>query len=448
MTRPARLPNALVAFAVAALVIIPTVSRAQVPPTTGFEQSGGANWTTHAEEVAFLEAVAASSPRVRLSEIGRTLEDRPIHLVELGFPEPQGVEAALEQPTVLFVCTQHGNEPAGREACLKWLRDLAFTEDPVLLRQLQKQTILFIPSANPDGRARNTRGNREGTDINRDHLNLETPEARAIAEVARDWQPDSVVDLHEFGSTPGVYDDEILYLWTRNLNADPQVRAQAKTLAKEYVAPGARANGQRAGEYGRYRTPVGDYHITQTAGDEDEGIARNAFGLRHSAGLLLETRVGGDPRSGPDDVLTTASTQNRRVDTHYQAVADTLRFMRDMGPTVQFVNSNAAERKSREGGERSAPVYFDGQDEDGTLLGDGGADPSSIADPPPCGYELTAAQFQEVAVTLLLHGIVSVPSEDGGAFISMAQPAEPVIPLLLDGRGNRSSVSATPLDVC
>ena len=447
MKRPSR-PMAVLALATAALLLSPAISRAEDPPTTGFEAAGGAEWTSHEDEVTFLNDVAAASQRVELSSIGTTLEGRPLHLVELGFPRPHGLESARQRPTALFICSQHGNEPAGREACLRWLRDLAFTDDPVLLDQLRDQTILFVPAANPDGRAANTRGNSEGVDINRDHLNVETAEAQAIAAVVRDWAPDVVVDLHEFGETPLVYDDEILYLWTRNLNADLSVRREAKTLAEDYIRPGAEANGQRAGEYGRQRLPVTDYHIPQTAGDEDEGIARNLFGLRHAAGLLLETRVGGDPRTSVDEVVDDAANMNRRVDTHYQAVSDTLLYMRDFGSAAMVVMSNAMERKAREGAERSGKVYFDGQDEDGTLLNDGGADPSSVADPPPCGYLLTAEQASNMAVAFSLHGIAATPADDGGAFVSMAQPAEPVIPLLLDERARRHAVTATPLQTC
>ena len=53
------------------LVLAPA-ALAQGGPPTGFEQRGGAEFTTHEEEVAFLNAVAAGSPRVRLSVIGTT----------------------------------------------------------------------------------------------------------------------------------------------------------------------------------------------------------------------------------------------------------------------------------------------------------------------------------------------------------------------------------------
>ena len=438
----------LVVLLAALAVGVAAPAPAQEPPRTGFEERNGASWTTHDEEVAFLEAVDAASDRVTLTEIGRTLEDRPLHLVSIGHPAPRIAAGARAVPVSLFICSQHGNEPAGREACLRWLRDLAFTEDPTLLAQLHDQVVLFVPAANPDGRARNSRGNAEGTDINRDHLNLETPEARAIAAVVRDWQPEITVDLHEFGSTAVVYDDDLLYLWPRNLNVDSDVRSAARTLAEDYVKAGAEDNGQRAGEYGRERVPVADFHIDQIAGDEDEGIARNLFGLRHSAGLLLETRVGADPRSGVNELNSTPAVQNRRVDTHYRAVADSLRYMREEVDRVTAATAGAPVRKEAEGRDRSAPVYFDGQDEDGTLDGSGEAEPTTVADPPPCGYALTAEQAAGLATVFDLHGIHAQPRGDGTTFVPMAQPAEPVIPLLLDARGRRNAVEGEALQTC
>ena len=441
-----RILGVLVLLGLLAAGMIPAAAADR--PKTGFEQRGGESWTTHEEELAFLKAVDEQSDRARVMRIGTTSEGRPLHLVALGAPFPGGAGDARERPTSLFICSQHGNEPAGREACLRWLRDLAFSKNGTLGRQLRRQTVLFIPTANPDGRAHNIRenGSDEGSeDVNRDHIDLSSPEARAVADVVRRWEPDITVDLHEFGPPiPGLYDDELLYLWPRNLNVDPQVRLAAKSLALEYVRKGAEANGERAGEYGRARI-AGDYHVTQTAGDEDDGIARNAFGLRHSAGLLLETRVE-QLEETPGNPISSA-LMNRRVNTHFQAVADTLHYMRDQGPTVSFVNEQAAVRKTAEGAQQRTPVYFNGQDEDGTLDGSGQAEPTNVADPPPCGYRLTDEELRDVAVTMALHGI-RVDERSSGAFVSMAQPAEPVIPLLLDERATRNAVEAEPRTTC
>jgi hypothetical protein len=371
---------------------------------------------------------------VLVETIGKTKEGRPLHLVRLGYPTPAPRSAALRRPTTLFVCTQHGNEPAGREACLQRLRDLAFTDDAELIAQMKEQTILFVPSANPDGREANARGNADGTDINRDHLNLETPESRAVAGVVRDWQPEAVVDLHEYGpSLPALYDDEVLVLWPRNLNVDEDVHAQAKELALDFITADEESAGYSTDEYGMYE--LADQDIHQSAGDGDEGIARNTMGLRHSLGILVETRVDGDPRNGPQE-LEEPAVRLRRVAAHTVAIDATLRFMRERGIAVARVTAEARKRAVREGRLRNEPVYFGGADN---------AEPTEeqVQDPPPCGYDLSADQLEGVRQTLSLLGV-----EARGGYVTMAQVGEPLIPLLLDERGARHSVTATPRTKC
>ncbi len=352
--------------------------QAQEPqPQTAFEQSNGASWTSHAQEVDFLTQLDAASERVEVSEIGLTAEGRPLHLVQVGDPVPRGIEAAQKEPSVLIACSQHGNEPAGREACLKWIRDLAFTTDPVLVNQLQEMTLLFVPSANPDGRARNTRGNSGGTDINRDHLRLTVQESQAIAEVVRDWKPDVSLDLHEYGpSTPVLYDDEVLYLWPRNLNVDGDIHDLALELAGTKIEACSEAAGYTADEYGQDK--VGDIHkVQQTAGDEHEGIMRNTMGLRHSLGILVETRVDADVRNGPDELMTNAAVQRRRVAAHVTVVDCVLQFVRDNAAEIKAATDQAPLSKTEEGSTRSAPTYFYGADNDPAAA-------NEMQDPAPC----------------------------------------------------------------
>lgn len=413
---------------VVAGAIAPASAGGSEPPRTEFEEGAGAEWTSHEGELSFLAAVDEASDRVLVETIGRTKEGRPLHLVRLGYPAPASRAAALRRPTTLFVCTQHGNEPAGREACLQRLRDLAFTDDAELIAQLENQTILFVPSANPDGREANGRGNADGTDINRDHLNLETPESRAVAAVVRDWQPEAVVDLHEYGpSLPALYDDEVLVLWPRNLNVDEDVHAQAKELALDFITADEESAGYTTDEYGQYE--LADQDIHQSAGDGDEGIARNTMGLRHSLGILVETRVDGDPRNGPQE-LEDPAVRLRRVAAHTVAVDATLRFMRERGDEVAKVTAAARKKAVAEGRLRNEPVYFGGADN---------AEPTAeqVQDPPPCGYELSKDQLKSVRRTMALLGI-----RTRGTYVAMAQQTEPLIPLLLDERGARHSVAA------
>lgn len=408
-------------------------------PVTGFEKRNGESWTTHKEELEFLAAVDRLSPRVDVSVIGKSVQKRPLHLVRLGVPRPPSRAAAVRQPTILFVCTQHGNEPAGREACLQLLRDLAFSDKAALIRQLKTTTILFIPTANPDGRAANSRGNANGIDINRDHINLETPEARAIAKVVRDYRPEIVMDHHEYGpSLPAIYDDEILYLWPRNLNTHKKVHDLAKTLGMDYIKPGAEKRGYSADEYGQYA--LADQDIHQSAGDGDEGIARNAMGLRHSLGVLIETAVTADPRNGPQEVLSEAEVNLRRVQSHVVVAGIALDFMRKKGKAAAGVTASAFKDKAAEGATQSEPVYFGGADNDPP-------EEEEIQDPPPCRYELTASESRSVDDIFELIGIRSF-DRGNKTFVPMSQPAEPVIPLILDERGQRHSVAAKPVYKC
>ena len=166
-------------------------ARAQDPveptdlPRTGFEVrsgepgAGGPNpvaWTTLEEEAEFLETIDDASERVAVDVVSESVQGRPLRLVRIGAPAPPDLATAAEGRTVLFTCSQHGDEPAGREGCLQRIRELAFTDDPRALQHLRTTTVLFLPAANPDASLANRRQNAQGIDVNRDHLDAVTPE--------------------------------------------------------------------------------------------------------------------------------------------------------------------------------------------------------------------------------------------------------------------------------
>lgn len=157
-------------------------------PTTGFEDTG--DWTTLAQETAFLTQIATETDAV-LSEAGRTVQDRPIHRVDLGNPSGS---------TVLIVCLQHGAEPASREAGLQLVRDLAYSTDPAVTAYLASHRVVVIPNVNADGLP-DTRNNTNGVNLNRQWYRLQQPEALAVQAVIEDAGPAVIFDAHETGAT-------------------------------------------------------------------------------------------------------------------------------------------------------------------------------------------------------------------------------------------------------
>ena len=403
---------------------------------TGFEARGGADWTTAEEEQDYLAQLDEAERRLEVSQIGTTKQGRPIQLVQVDARRPRPQERVARRSSILFVCSQHGDEPSGREACLQLMRDVATSDDPELVADLRRTTLLFIPNANPDGRAANTRENADGVDVNRDHLAYATNEGRAIGETVRDYKPDLVHDLHEFNSVPEVYDRQLLYLWPRNLNADQTVHDLSEQLSTEYVKEGVEEAGYSTGVYGIWLR--NGQPLAQVAGDQDERILRNSSGLRHSLGILVETNL--DPTT-PEEEADVKVLNLRRVDSQIVAAEESLNFFSELAVEVRRATRRAPRLKTIEGLEQEEPVFFGGAD---NVLPD--ADELDLT--PPCRYDLDATQAAAAAPLFDVHDIQTEPLAGGGVSVPLGQPAEPFIPLVLDARALHSPFDLPEVEVC
>ncbi|WP_122819124.1 M14 family zinc carboxypeptidase [Nocardioides pantholopis] len=411
-----------------------TLQAAPSPLRTPFEESNGARWTTVPESQRFWRQLDASSDRVRVTTVGRSVQGRPLQLVAVGDPAPDPQSAAADGSVLMYTCSVHGDENSGREACMRLARDMSTTTDPAWRRLLRDTTVLFI-NLNPDGWVANTRENAQGLDVNRDYMALQSPEARAVVKVIRDWKPDVLNDLHEYGPNP-YYRTDLLQLWPRNRQVDRVVHDLARTMSEDYSGGQVEASGYTSGEYGIYVKDGEPFR--QVAGDEQGRILRNYAGLQHVAGMLSET--ANEPLNAEEEA-DESLLNRRRVEVNYLSAVGSAHFTLENRGTLVRETAAAAERATEEGATRSGVVYFAGQD---NVLP---TEASEVEPEPMCGYQLTVEQRQAVADNLRLHGI-TWRNNAQGAYVTMAQEDQPLIPLLLDARSEYRITEATPVETC
>lgn len=196
------------------------------------------------------------------------------------------------KPTVLLIGQQHGNEPAGSEALLVVSRELA---QGLLQPLLERINVVIVPRANPDGAAADQRTTKNGLDMNRDHLLLNTPEAQALARLARDYRPAVVVDAHEY-TVVGRYLEkygsvqkfDALFQYATTANIPEFLTKASEEWYRRPVIAALKAQGLTSEWYYTTSTDLADRKISMGGTQPDTG--RNVDGLKNAVSLLVETR--------------------------------------------------------------------------------------------------------------------------------------------------------------
>ena len=413
---------------------------------TQWELTQAAQYTSDINEYDYTEALDDASRRVRVVELGRTIENRALNMFVIGYPRPPRTAKQIAKGHSVFInCNVHGNEPSSREACMILARELAFGRDRRTLDILENATVLIIPTTNPDGRAHNTRGNTTGQDLNRDYSLIRQNETFAIIEMMRDYRPKAAFDGHEFGNSRA---GDLPVLPPRHLNVARSIFDQSRDMIEGWMYGAGSQDGWWFCPYGCENGGA--------VGLSQETILRNTMGLKSVVGSLLEARSSG----GATRPNETNTPNNRRRKT-YSALYTYQEFLdyqheeeraihRAIKESIKFQKSNRGRIVFR--GSHEIPAYPAPHPGESPPPPERPT-PDQILDPPPCGYMLDDAQYHgpgidglPVAPRLEAHGIEVLRAKRHRYFVPMHQEQRGLIPLLLDGQAAEPMVAATRVD--
>ncbi len=172
------------------------------------------------EVVAFTDVLGLASEQIHTSVFGYSSEGRALPLVVYGDvagASPEAVRAS-GKTRVFIQANIHAGEVCGKEALLMVLRALAAGQHAAWADSL---VLLAAPIYNADGNERisltnrpgqngplggmGQRPNAQGLDLNRDHMKLDSPEARSLVRLFNDYDPHVIVDLHTTNGTRHAY---------------------------------------------------------------------------------------------------------------------------------------------------------------------------------------------------------------------------------------------------
>jgi len=143
----------------------------------------------HADIKKYLDSLRKLG--IKVDQVGISNAVREIYQVEWG-----------KGPLKVFMWSQmHGDEPTATSSLIDMFAFLQKNRDKDWVKKIgETMTIRGVPMLNPDGAELYQRRNLQGIDINRDALDLKTPEARLLKQLRDDWNPSIGFNLHNQGA--------------------------------------------------------------------------------------------------------------------------------------------------------------------------------------------------------------------------------------------------------
>jgi hypothetical protein len=230
-------------------VVLTVTVCAAAPPSPeahfGFRPGADGQLLDYEQIVGYLKVLDAASPRLELREIGASPLGKPMYAAFISSERnlarldelrainrrlaldpaiPDSERAGLvERGRVFLMATlsMHAGELAPCQAFPRYAWELATSEDPAVLRQLDEVVWLVVPAHNPDGIDMVVANYRKyhgtpwdgadlpavyhryvGHDNNRDFVTLTQEDNRAVSRLfSTDWFPQVLVEKHGMGSS-------------------------------------------------------------------------------------------------------------------------------------------------------------------------------------------------------------------------------------------------------
>ncbi len=258
--------------------------------------------TRYHEVLSFLQTSVLLSDQLHLTEFGYTTEGRKLPLLvfgELWDATPEEVTQA-KKTRVLIQANIHAGEVAGKEALLMLIRELASGAHSSWSDSL---VLLIVPIYNADGNEKislynrprqhgpiggmGQRANAQGLDLNRDHIKLDSPEARSLVSLINKYDPHVMIDLHTTNGTKHGY--HLTYSPPLNPNTSQSI---IKLLRRSWLPEITKTIRTKYGwdfyYYGNIPRSGSNRNYGWYTFDHRPRFSNNYLGLRNRIGILSE----------------------------------------------------------------------------------------------------------------------------------------------------------------